>query len=70
MIYLCLGDLELLRDIADGRVVFDTSLNDSQSRSARYLYNQELITAIPLQVSGEAVKITPLGIERLTQLEE
>ena len=65
MIYLCLGDIELLRDIADGKVVDDTFLNDSQSRSARYLYNQELITAIPLQILGEAVKITPLGKKRL-----
>ena len=65
MIYLCLEDIELLRDIADGKIVDDTKLNDSQSRSARYLYNQELIRATPLQGSGEAVKITPLGKERL-----
>lgn len=64
-VYLCVGDHELLKDIADGKVTKDSSLNDSQSRSARYLYNQELITAIPLQVVGEAVAITLKGKERL-----
>ena len=64
-IYLCLGDRELLEDIASGEITKDSDLNDSQSRSARYLYNQELITAIPLRVAGEAVKITPKGKERL-----
>ena len=66
MIYLCGGDFELLRDIADGKIVADTELNDSQSRSARYLYNQGLIGAVPLQSSGKSVKITPLGKERLS----
>ncbi|KKL60558.1 hypothetical protein LCGC14_2204100 [marine sediment metagenome] len=66
-VYLCLGDCELLESIASGKITEDTNLNDSERRSARHLYNQELITAIPLQVSGEAVKITPKGKVRLAQ---
>ena len=66
-VYLCVGDRELLEDIASGKVASDSNLNDSQSRSARYLYNQELISAIPLHISGEMVKITLKGKERLAK---
>lgn len=65
-IYLCLGDRELLEAIAEGKITDDTKLNDSERRSARYLFNQDLITAMPLQVDGEAVRITPKGKERLS----
>lgn len=69
-IYLCYGDVELLRDIASRKVDDDANLNDSQRRSARYLYNQELITAVPLEGSDADVKvleITPEGRARLAQ---
>ena len=64
-IYLCLGDVELLRDIDMGKITNDFNLNDSQSRSARHLYNQELITAFPSVGLTETVRITILGKERL-----
>lgn len=69
-IYLCYGDIELLRDIASRKVDDDANLNDSQRRSARYLYNQELISAVPLEGSDanvDVLEITPKGKARLAQ---
>lgn len=69
-IYLCLGDLELLREIADRKITDDSNLNDSQRRSARYLYNQELIAAYPNQdydANIEDLAITEKGKTVLAQ---
>jgi len=69
-IYLCLGDLELLRAIAASKAYDDANHNDSERRSARYLYNQELISACPLEGSDanvEVLEITEKGKERLAQ---
>lgn len=68
MIFLCLGDIELLRGIATHKIADDANLNDSQSRSARYLYGQMLISATPLEGSDtpiDVLGITPLGKRRL-----
>lgn len=62
--YLCQSDIDLLRDIEARTVTSDSHLTDSQSRSARYLYNQFLISAFPFKDS-EALKITALGVETL-----
>lgn len=62
--YLYLGDLELLRDIANNKINDASSLNDPQRRSARYLYNQELISNYYLK---DLLEITSLGKERLAQ---
>ena len=64
--YLCLGDRELLQDIADGKVTDDANLNDSQRRSARHLYNERLISALPFE-GAEALRITLRGRERLAK---
>jgi len=69
-IFLCLGDLELLKAIAADKTYDDANHNDSQRRSARYLYNQELISATPIEGSDanvEVLEITEKGKERLAQ---
>lgn len=69
---LCLGDIELLRDISTGKIDDDSNLNDSQRRSARFLYNSELITACPLEGADaniEALSISPLGKTILSQID-
>jgi len=69
-IHLCLGDRELLEAISKREITDDGNLNDSQRRSARYLYNQELISALPNQdydANIEDLAITPKGRERLKQ---
>lgn len=70
---LCLGDVELLRDIAAGRIDDDSNLNDSQRRSARFLFQNGLISALLLEGSDaniEALNITLTGKEVLKQQTE
>lgn len=61
-IFLCSGDLELLRDINDRKIDDLSSLNDSQRRSARYLYSQEFISGSYLK---DKLEITALGKSRV-----
>lgn len=68
---LCLGDIELLRDISTGKIDDDSNLNDSQRRSARFLYNSGLIKACPLEgvdANIEALFISQKGKEMLGSL--
>lgn len=62
--YLCSGDFELLRDIANQKVSDASGLNDSERRSARYLYNQQLISSGYL---NDMLETTSLGEEMLAQ---
>jgi len=71
-INLCQGDIELLKAIA-ADIAYDTANhNDSQRRSARFLYNNELIEACPIEDSDanvEALSITGLGKAILRKLD-
>ena len=70
-IYLCQGDIDLLKAIANRKITDDANLNDSEARSARYLYNQDLIGATPLEGSDagiEVLEITPKGEEKLKDI--
>lgn len=61
---LCQSDIDVLRNIATGKIADDANLNDSERRSARYLYQNGYINAYPVEgadASIEVLSITEKG---------